>query len=85
MAPYLRTFAAYQYNRAAQWKQAAMINYKFKTFPEKAAVLDVERGALDQIREPFWQTDTSVSFNSWGYITTHEYKPVNLIPGRLVC
>lgn len=76
-ADHLKLFAAYYYNRAAQRKGSAIINYKFNAFPEKAAVLDLERSKMAQIREPFWQTDTAVSTSSWGYVQNHKYKPVN--------
>ena len=66
--PYLQQFAAYYYNRGAEWKKGVAINYKNGAFPEKAAVLDLERGGLGGIRDSLWQTDTSVSKNSWGYI-----------------
>lgn len=83
-AEHLKLFAAYYYNHAAQRKGSAIINYKFHAFPEKAAVLDLERGKMDRIRRPFWQTDTAVSTNSWGYISTHKYKPVNRLVDDLV-
>ncbi len=53
-------------------------------FPEGVAVLDVERGKLDDISPLFWQTDTSVCRKSWGYIKDHEYKPVDSIIDDLV-
>ena len=49
-APYLRKFAAYYYNRGAEWKKSVAINYKNQSFPEKAAVYDIERGKLDKLR-----------------------------------
>lgn len=82
--PYLRKFAAYYYNRAAQWDRGVAINYKNEAFPEEVAVLDIERGQLNEIRPLFWQTDTSVSRNSWGYINDHDYKTVTQIVGDLV-
>ena len=72
--PYLRKFAAYYYNRAAQWKRGVAINYKNDAFPEGSAVFDVERGQLKGIRNLFWQTDTAVSKNSWGYTENQDYK-----------
>lgn len=72
--PYLRRFAAYYYNRAAQWGQGVAINYKNEAYPTKAAVWDIERGQLAEIRRPFWQTDTSISKNSWGYVAEQDYK-----------
>lgn len=83
-APYLREFAACYDNRASQWNRGVAINYKHRAFPDGAAVFDVERGQLDDLRDTFWQTDTSVSRNSWGYIDAHDYKPVTSILHDLV-
>ena len=41
---------------------------------EHSGVLDVERGQLSGIRELHWQTDTSISNKSWGYIENDDYK-----------
>ncbi len=82
--PYLQRFAAFYYNRAAQWHQGVAINYKNNSFAEKAAVLDLERGQLAAIRPLFWQTDTSVSKNSWGYVAKQDYKTVGSVVGDLV-
>ncbi len=72
--PYLQQFAAYYYNRGLEWKQGVAINYKNEAFPPEAAVLDIERGKLGAIRELFWQTDTSVSIRSWGYIENDRFR-----------
>ncbi|GAB4514213.1 MAG: alpha-L-fucosidase [Anaerolineae bacterium] len=72
--PYLQKFAAYYYNRGAQWGKGVAINYKYDAFEEGTAVLDLERGQFAETKPFFWQNDTSVSKNSWGYITHHEYK-----------
>jgi alpha-L-fucosidase len=82
--PYLQKFAAYYYNRAAEWKQGVAINYKHKSFPEHAAVLDIERGKLDTIRPLFWQTDTSVSEKSWGYIRNDKFRTPESLVNELV-
>jgi alpha-L-fucosidase len=71
---YLQRFASYYYNRAAEWNKGVAINYKYHAYPEGAAVLDIERGQLNDIRPLFWQNDTSVSKNSWGYVQNHDYK-----------
>jgi alpha-L-fucosidase len=73
-APSLRRFAAYYYNRAAQWGKGVAINFKERAFADGTAVYDVERGQLPDVRPVLWQTDTSVSKNSWGYIRNHDYK-----------
>ncbi len=59
--PYLQRFAAYYYNRGADWQRGVTINYKHDAYPEGTAVFDVERGQLDDIRPRFWQTDTAVA------------------------
>jgi alpha-L-fucosidase len=81
MQPYLQKFAAFYYNRGRQWKSpGVVINYKDTSFPEQAAVLDIERGKLDKARNLFWQTDTSVSEKSWGYIENDNFRT----PGSIV-
>lgn len=82
--PYLKKFAAYYYNRAAQSKRGVAINYKNKSFPGRAAVLDIERGKLDTIRPLFWQTDTSVSEKSWGYIENDQFRTAGSLVDELV-
>ena len=83
----LQQFAAFYYNRGAEWKTGVAINYKKhggESFPDTAGVLDIERGQLSGIRPLFWQTDTSVSKNSWGYIANQDYKTTDSIIDDLV-
>ena len=61
-----------------------VINYKNEAFPEGTAVLDIERGQLKDIRPLFWQTDTSVSRNSWGYVTDQDYKTATSLVHDLI-
>lgn len=82
--PYRRRFAAYYYNRGLEWNRGVAINYKLDAFPEGTAVLDVERGQFGDIRKGFWQTDTSVSKNSWGYVEKQDYKSADEIVDDLV-
>ncbi len=82
--PYLKRLAAYYYNRAAEWGVGVAINYKYDAFPVQAAVFDVERGQLSGIRSLFWQTDTAVQKNSWGYTENQDYKTAQDIVGDLV-
>ncbi len=75
-----RRFAAFYYDYAAQHQQTVVMNYKFDNMHEGAGVLDVERGQLPGIRALPWQTDTSLSNESWGYIDGDTYKqPTPLI------
>jgi alpha-L-fucosidase len=82
--PYLKKMAAYYYNRAAEWGVDVAINYKYDAFPVQAAIFDVERGQLSGIRSLFWQTDTAVQKNSWGYTENQDYKTSSDIVGDLV-
>jgi alpha-L-fucosidase len=78
--PYLKRLAAFYYNDAAKNGYPAAINYKFTAFPEGVAVLDIERGQLEAGRKLFWQTDTSISVKSWGYIEGDTFRsPESLI------
>lgn len=82
--PYVQKFAAYYYNRGLEWQKGVAINYKNQTFADGSAVLDIERGQLKEIRPFFWQNDTSISKNSWGYIHNQDYKTAGDIIGDLV-
>jgi hypothetical protein len=65
----LTRFAAFYYNRSLEYgDHVRVINYKDYAMQEHAAVLDLERGQLGEIRPLTWQTDTSISNKSWGYI-----------------
>src|SRR6185312_10937003 len=52
--------------------------------PENTAVLDVERAKLDALRLLPWQTDTSVSIKSWGYVSGDTYRTSASLIGELV-
>lgn len=73
--PYLRKFAAYYYNRAAQWGSDAVINYKHDAFLFGSAVPDVERGQFAEVKPYYWQTDTAIALNSWGYTAHNNFRP----------
>jgi len=72
--PYIKKFAAYYYNRAAEWGVDVAINYKYDAFARGAAVFDVERGLLKGIQGNFWQTDTAVARNTWCYTEDYDAK-----------
>jgi alpha-L-fucosidase len=78
--PYLQRFAAYYYNRIPD----GVINYKFDAFEPGTAVHDIERGYQAAIQSEPWQTCTSVSKNSWGYISHHVYKEAAPIIHHLI-
>jgi len=88
--PYLERFAAYYYNLAAQWNRGVVINYKHgelegeSAFAEGSAVYDIERGQMSATSSRFWQSDSSTVRNSWGHVSSPDYKPVNELIGDLV-
>jgi alpha-L-fucosidase len=83
-APYLQKFAAYYYNRASEWGKAVAIQYKNEAFAPGTAIYDIERGKLNAIREDYWQTDTSVSYQSWCYVENDDFKTVTTLVHDLV-
>jgi alpha-L-fucosidase len=82
--PYLQTFAAYYYNRSAQHGEHPVLTYKLEAMPANAATLDIERGKMDSLRLLPWQTDTSVSIHSGGYVEHDEYRTAQSLIQQLV-
>jgi alpha-L-fucosidase len=72
--PYLKKFAAYYYNRAKECGFEPVINYKNEAFAYTTAVYDIERGQLTDISPTYWQTDTAIGMDSWGYSYKNHYK-----------
>jgi alpha-L-fucosidase len=81
---HLMEFAAFYYNDAASRGSVNVINYKLDAMEKHSAVLDVERGQLSDIRPLYWQTDTSISNKSWGYIEHDSFKSPRAIIHQLV-
>ncbi|HUW20029.1 MAG TPA: alpha-L-fucosidase [Sedimentisphaerales bacterium] len=81
---YRKKIGAYYYNKGLEWGRPVVLQYKNEAFPDGTAVLDLERGKLDQIRFMVWQTDTSISRKSWGYIENDEFKSVDSLVDDLV-
>jgi alpha-L-fucosidase len=83
--PNLTRFAAFYYNRSLKFgDHVGVINYKDYAAQEHAAVLDLERGQLGDIRPLCWQTDTSVSNKSWGYIKDDTLKSPEFVVHQLI-
>jgi alpha-L-fucosidase len=81
----LTTFAAFYYNASLKYgDHVGVINYKDYAMDAHSAVLDIERGQLGEIRPLYWQTDTSVSNKSWGYIENDTFKSPEFIVHQLV-
>ncbi len=78
-------FAAFYYNASLKYgDHVGVINYKDYAIQEHSAVLDLERGQLGDIRPLYWQTDTSVSNKSWGYIQDDTFKTPQFVVQQLI-
>ncbi len=81
----LAKFAAFYYNSSLNYgDHVGVINYKDYAMQEHSAVLDLERGQLGDIRPLYWQTDTSVSNKSWGYIKDDTFKSPEFVVHQLI-
>ncbi len=83
-APYLKKFAAYYYDRAAEWGEGVVLNTKDKAFVPGTAVQDVEKGKLPGINPVAWQTDTSVSWKSWAFLKDDKLKDAGYLIRTLI-
>ncbi|GGG84239.1 alpha-L-fucosidase [Edaphobacter dinghuensis] len=81
---YLQQFAAYYYDRSAEQGRQPVLTYKEEAMPPNTATLDIERGKLDTLRLLPWQTDTSISVHSWGYVKDDEYRTAPSLLQQLV-
>ena len=83
--PNLTRFAAFYYNSSLKYgDHVGVINYKDYAMQEHSGVLDLERGQLGDIRPLYWQTDTSISNRSWGYIKDDTFKSPEFIIDQLI-
>jgi alpha-L-fucosidase len=81
----LARFAAFYYNSSLKYgDHVGLINYKDYAMQEHSGVLDLERGQLGDIRPLYWQTDTSVSNKSWGYIENDTFKSPQFVVDQLI-
>jgi alpha-L-fucosidase len=77
-------FAAFYYNYATAHGYTGVINFKDFALNWKAGTRDFERGQLDHIEADTWQTDTSISNESWGYIEHDTFKTPDFLVRQLV-
>jgi len=82
--PDLQQFTAYYYSSAAQRNQQPVLTYKGEDMPANTATLDMERSAVATQRLLPWQTDTSISVHSWGYVEHDEYRTADSLIQQLV-
>jgi alpha-L-fucosidase len=84
MDPYRKSFASYYYNKGLDWNKGVVLNYKNISFPDEAAVLDLERGKLAGIRKLAWQTDDAIGNHSWGYAAGNTFKSAQYVITNLI-
>ena len=77
-------FAAFYYNFAAAHGYTGVIDFKDYSLNWKAGVRDFERGQQDHIIADHWQTDTSISNASWGYIEHDTFKSPEFLVHQLI-
>jgi alpha-L-fucosidase len=83
--PDLTQFAAFYYNESTKYSgHAGVINFKDFAMQSHSGVQDFERGQLTDIRSDVWQTDTSVSNKSWGYVENDTFKSPEFVVHQLV-
>ena len=84
MDPYRKSFTSYYYNKGLSWNKGVVVNYKNISFPDEAAVLDLERGKLAGIRKLAWQTDDAIGNKSWGYAAGNTFKSAQYVITNLI-
>jgi alpha-L-fucosidase len=77
-------FAAFYYNFSAQNNIPGVINIKDYALDWHAGARDFERGMKEGIETEHWQTDTSISNISWGYLEHDEFKTSGFIIDQLI-
>ncbi|HSZ16598.1 MAG TPA: alpha-L-fucosidase [Terracidiphilus sp.] len=77
-------FAAFYYNYAVAHGYSGVIDFKDYSLNWKAGVRDFERGQQDRIVADHWQTDTSISNASWGYIEHDTFKTPDFLVHQLI-
>jgi alpha-L-fucosidase len=77
-------FAAFYYNFAAANGYTGIIDFKDFSLNWKSGTRDFERGQQDHIIADHWQTDTSISNASWGYIEHDTFKTPDFLVRQLV-
>lgn len=79
--PYMRKMAAYYYNRSLEWGKRVCIQSKFDSMAFGQGIYDRERGQLENISPFIWQSETSTSYSSWGYVENSQFKT----SAQLIC
>ena len=84
LEPYRKSIAAYLYNKGLETNKGMVLAYKNVSYPDHAAVLDIERGKLAGIRPFPWQTDDAIGNKSWGYAEGNTFKSTQYVVSNLI-
>ena len=82
--PYLQRFAAFYYNRGGAERRAAGALSQERCFSAMERRCWISSAAAGPDRAQHWQTDTSISNASWGYVKNDTYKSAESIVWQLV-
>jgi len=82
--PNVTKFAAFYYNFDVQHKIPGVIDIKEYAMDWHAGARDFERGLRQGIEPQHWQTDTSISNLSWGYLEHDEFKTPDFLVHQLI-
>ena len=82
--PYLQRFAAYYYNRAAEWGREVVITRKQNDLPMEMSLVDFEKGRADRLTDNVWLTDDTISKGSWCYTTGLQIKEADEVIDTMV-
>lgn len=72
-------FAAYYYNRAADWGKQVVITRKQNDLPTTFSLEDFEKGRANKLTEHWWLTDDTISTGSWCYTDNLGIKPTRRV------
>jgi alpha-L-fucosidase len=77
-------FSAFYYNQAAKNGTPSVIDIKDYALDWHAGARDFERGLREDIESQHWQTDTSISNLSWGYLEHDQFKTSDFLVHQLI-
>ncbi len=82
---YKKQFLADYYNKEQEWGRELAVTYKGHDFATGCALIDYERGRMDELTYYDWITDTSVDDQgAWSYVTDAKFKSVTNLVHNLV-
>jgi alpha-L-fucosidase len=72
-------FLAYYLNRADEWGKDVVVTCKQEDLDFDVALLDLEKGRMNELTEFVWLTDDTISLGSWCYTQDLEIKPTRQV------